>query len=434
MRKKDLDYLLRTPIVAVDWGGLISDYIDIDENGFPKQPLVQQAPENTTFNTEVKQEKLPSEEKAQEPVLIQESPAEKPQETKTEVPLEKKPVKKKPRKKAPGKNLPSEEHVPVEELIEQSPELQVLNEFMPEIFTGLEEGSKLSPFNPFEESDPKHIDLSLNVCKLLHDYGYMAAWFQLGPEYDPDNCDKGEGSGFGKCWEIEGFSFDFSYLIDNAHIDAAQKGYYPPKPIIALTHPGCACSLKGVSPVSAEAIPDSAPGLPWSVKSKQLIKYKEELYSTLKDIIFDRFTTLQIASSGMKASSFIKNTEWKEKRAEFKKNVKPVKIIKNYLYQVGLGLVRPIPREYFGFLLEESSDNSNIYLSNMDRVVEIPNDYFTEIFLEETGSKESNDVSYVLSNGNIGILMYLFPDKTAYVYFPHIEKKLVVSDWMILEH
>jgi len=328
-------------------------------------------------------------------------------------------------KKQVRKTQPStQETKPVspEEPQQLSPEMLVYNEYFPEITD--------SSF--FAESDPKHIDYSMNTIDYLHALGYNQFRWILGGEYRDENCDKVEGGVVGVCYMLNNRIFTFDELRDQAYTNSMQEAYYPPKIIIGLAHPGCRCSIECYPPNTPEEIPDTAPFLPSNLYDVDLLAYKRELHKHLEVLRIDRYTVLspEIHKFAVFVNSRIKTAQEDSIADEI---IRPITVVDNCISTIGLGLFRAIPKGYHGFLLRTHGTNATAYLVDINAIVTIPVDTVKEIELIPSSQMQADFKTFIKTNIGYGVVLYVLDDNSVVAYFPNIKDDKIISDYTILD-
>jgi len=338
---------------------------------------------------------------------------------------------------------PSEEKLEV--LIEESPEMQVLYEFEPLI-------AESEYF--FNEKSSSYVDCSINCLTYLKAFGIQSAMWVIGPEH---NCLLEEGrdikdccspviDGIPICDRLHASDLFLDTLIDNAYAHAGAKGYYPPKPIIAQSHPGCNCHLECWLMNSIDEIPNSAPGLPIYAEEKDLIPYKEEilnrLYNLSSDSVtipIDRWTILsdQIYEEIMHRESFFYKERYKYGTIKWIENIKPVKIRKSFLYKTDIGLIRPIPDTYIGFKIENDKDDekSKIYLVDFNYTIILSSDQIETIKIKPAKSSIPIDYKqFVKIDDMLAIIVKVFKKNKILVYVPEFNNLVFVKNVNVMEY
>ena len=106
------------------------------------------------------------------------------------------------------------------------PELETLYEYVPEVV----EEVLIRP--DFTDSQKSHVDLSINSFTYLKSLGYKEAIWELGQEFDYDDCN-------GSCSANAGSFFSIDDIITTSDVHSSQHSYFPDKPFVALAHPNC---------------------------------------------------------------------------------------------------------------------------------------------------------------------------------------------------
>jgi len=367
------------------------------------------------------------------------------------VPAPSEPKVKKVKKKEPGQqNLSPEE---VDRLLDKSPEMVVLNSHFPMIFDD-------DLF--FAESNPAHIDASLNTFVYLRDLGYQMGMWVIGPEHKASGCHPTPRSGgMPICDYLNSAMLSLDDLINQAQDYANKHSFYPPKAIIAQSHPGCFCHVVCFKPDTPEAIPDTAPGLPSFGDREELDHYKTQIYERLKTFPVDRFTILSpTIYQGMDTAEayvvdeadvyttspyerdlryYLKNygktygkyllnddrivfaeTTWQE-------NIKPIQVTHSYLFRSSLGPVRPIPDTYVGFQLSKNETHAIIFLGNLSRTVIAPLHCIAEVNLTPVSNNSVDANSFISIDDSLGIAIRVLETGKVESYIPDFDEILEVT-------
>lgn len=350
-----------------------------------------------------------------------------------------------------------------EKLLEESPEAQILNSFMPEIFDN-------NIF--FAESEPRHIDASINTLAYFRAFGYISGMWGLGPEHNasPDHIEqlneqkKQQGIpgrsirqqdlcrpmpyGLGDipvCERLDTSEIELEYAIQNAIAHAHEKGYYPPKPIIALAHPGCSCNILCWAPVSPENIPDTAPGVPTFGTDEEKLYYKGQIHANLADFYVDRWTVLSDAiyeqtpgeGAGFSEYDVVQATyqheRYKIAEEEWIEDIKPIIVKDGFVYKNYLGIIRPVPKTYNGLQVERSSTHAKIYLGEMARTLVVPLEKIEEISIKPTKFFNINSNMYIKVADTIGIVIKVFSEDKILCYLPEFDSRTFVDSGTIYE-
>ena len=334
-----------------------------------------------------------------------------------------------------------------QEYIEQSPELQVLNKYTPEVFA-LNDFFSPTPLRPDMMHLSGHfIDASLNVFSYLRAFGYMSGMWLLGIEHsfadDEDACRSTHGKVVQICSKLNAAEIDIDGLIQNAIARSHEKGYYPPKPILAMTHPGCNCSVLCWAPQTPDAIPDSAPGIPTFGTVEEKSYYKKQMFPNFQDIYIDRWTALSegaysegLADSGMSMYNIVRGAlaeeRYKLAATAWEDYIKPVKVKEDFIYQNNLGIVRPIPSSYNGITISRANGQVKVYLGDLGREIIIPAEKIEEISLKPTNFSDIESNMYLKDADTIGIVVKVYSNNRILCYLPEIEDKVFLDGGTVL--
>lgn len=359
-----------------------------------------------------------------------------------------------------------------QEIVEESPEGIVLNTFFPEVW-------EESDFFLDENSEPLHslyVDASLNTLLYLKDLGFTTALWQIGPEHKSsfkskkemkDHCKPTEFSGgIPVCDFLNGRSFPIDELLSGAIAHSDQHAYYPLKPIIAQTHPGCKCHLVCWQPSSPEEIPDTAPGVPTFGDDEEKLEYKKQIFNRIgsNPITVDRWTVLskeiykmsdnaegrivdewdvrQSVQSQSGIRRYKKKIEyeagfqdiWVKRASEsWSESIKPIALTSSYVYRSILGPIRPIPHTYIGFQTNISDEYSLVYLGDMNRSIVAPIEYIQEVHLKENPSLDVDAKTFVKIDDSFGIVIKVFDPNKILCYLPEFGTTAFVDSVIPLE-
>jgi hypothetical protein len=346
---------------------------------------------------------------------------------------------------------------PVKETLKEVPEANTLNAFYPDIYN---QGQY------FEEEKPGAIDSSSNIFAYLMSLGYREAIWGIGPEFHRDNCRKIDDMMM--IWDHERTfgapvcedNWARTYLIENiiatANNHASVYGYWPPKPLIALSHPGCGCKLTCLPPRSIEEIPDNAPGIPSFADETILNKYKTKLLKQLHNVEVDRWAILpedvlninklqrsieeekentpfhaEIINANpnfkSKKKSFIEDEIIKEGKSKWEEDIKPIILNRQFIYKQALGIIRPVPASYKGFQLEKNETHAKIHLFNLGYTIEVPLEVITYVNLIPSKKDHLDAGDYLSLEGELAIVLIAHDDKKPICYIPELDDVVYID-------
>jgi len=360
-------------------------------------------------------------------------------------PLEEQPtqprVKRVKQKKPTDKKLTTEE---ADELLAASPEMTVLNQFFPQVFDN-------DIF--FAEEDPSDIDASINTFIYLRDLGYKTGMWVIGPEHKADHCHPTERSGgLPICDYLNSASINLDDIITQAQSYADAHSFFPPKALIAQSHPGCRCHLVCFQPNSPEEIPDTAPGLPTFGEPEEILSYKKQIFEKLQTFPVDRWTMLSpliymevnqadahIVDEGdvYQTTPYVKEQKlYKQKyksslfdeerlihsASDWIDEIQPIKISKSYLFKSSMGPVRPIPNTYVGFQLSVTDTHAMVFLGDISRTILAPRDCIETIDLHPVSLEEMDSNSFMRIDDSYGLVIRVLEDGKAQCYLPDFDE------------
>jgi len=267
------------------------------------------------------------------------------------------------------------------------------------------------------------VDYSLGALLYLQALGYKECLWHLSENHPVlDICDN-----------LYGRTLSIDFLISNARDHSATKGYNPPSPIFALSHPKCICYLTCYPPSSIYEIPNDAPGLPIHGTDQELLPYKEKLFNNLQTMHIDHITfppldahkeSRQLVHNRIKVA---KNSIWEE-------NIKPVKVNEDFIAKLPLNFFRPIFKGYTGFILMSSIEEDEIYFIDLNRTINISKnfkDQITSISLEPNVDAELTPGTFVNINDEIGIV-YRILGSDVLCYIPGFRNIVKVEEYIPL--
>ena len=348
-----------------------------------------------------------------------------------------------------------------EELARVSPEAAILNAFAPEIYNyGLF----------FSETSGEHVDSSINAFSYLRAMGFTNGMWEIGSEHL--SCVEEKGRDCCRphkevdpnqpvCQALWTRGFTLDWLIDNAYSFANQHTFYPPKAIIALSHPNCKCFISCWLPTNAESIPDSAPGLPVFADPEELLYYKEQVLVKMTSVSqdgvsipVDRWTVLSTEIYGNtirpEEESLRENyktapIDWNKPNASqaylryaratenWIEDIKPVIIRKGFLYKHALNFIRPIPDTYFGIQIERNDKERRVFLSDMNYIIKVPDRSIEEVKIKSIPSANPEPRNYIKVDDTYGIIISVLPDGRLYCYLPEFNEKIFVDNGTLYE-
>jgi hypothetical protein len=349
----------------------------------------------------------------------------------------------------PEARKPKVKQKPIEQ---RAPEVGVLHEFFPSI---------LNQDVFYDEENDQHIDSSLTVFEYLKAMGYKRGQWILGPEWRSDNCHKHkqrllvnystgrryENVDVPICLARSSSTFAIDSILANAADHAAAHSYSPAKPIIALSHPGCRCSIYFMKPANYSSIPDNAPGLPMYADKKSLTKFKKELYERLPDIHVNRWSF--IAQKDIDAAIPVeskKNFNIKDSNPEpegseyaslmdviiktadevWEEDIRPIKVTQNFMYYQFPGILTPVPQKYIGFQLAKTDKIARIYLTELGHEIIVPIKMLN--YLQLVPSKEQADANtFIETDGEYGIILQARDYEDPVCYIPAFEEIMTLE-------
>lgn len=342
-----------------------------------------------------------------------------------------------------------------QELVAKSPEVQVLNTFIPEILDS-------NVF--FQEAEARHIDASFNTFGYLQSLGYPSAYWSIGPEHNAmlltgkerhDAC-RPVINGMPICDLLNGQLFTVSNILDNARAHASRHGYFPPKPVIAMSHPGCRCHFVCTAPPSVDSIPDTAPGVPTSGTPEEKRAYKEQIFGRLQDFYVDRWTVLSEEIYNAASTSNVETVDTQEvdeaeneeaegpldrrsfflpniKTAGWEENIIPITVTANYVVKYPFNVVRPVPNTYIGFQLGTKNKYAKIFLGDMARITYAPVGAIREARLKPLMSKEYDCNRFIKVDDTMGIIINVFDNNKILCYLPEFDQTVFVDSGEVFE-
>jgi hypothetical protein len=355
-------------------------------------------------------------------------------------PVEKEPIKpavKRIKKKKPAqKKLTTEE---TDELLESSPEMTVLNQFFPD---------KVFDDAHFNEPIEAHMDASINTFIYLREFGYTTAMWVLGPEHVATSCHPTEWSmGYPICDYLSSAQLTLDNIIQSAQEHADAHSYFPPKAIIALSHPACRCHLVCFPPASPEDIPNTAPGLPTFGEPEEILQYKQRIFPGLQEFPVDRWTVLSplIYAQAAQSDALIVDeadvqqktpyaTSKKKKKSSFEEerfvfagsawvdDIQPIRISKSYLFKSSMGPMRPIPNTYVGFQLSVTDTYARVFLGDLSRTILAPRECVEIANLQPVSLSEIDVNSFIRIDDSFGLVIRALDDGKAQCYLPDFDE------------
>ena len=308
------------------------------------------------------------------------------------------------------------------------PELETLYEYVPEVV----EEVLLRP--DYTDSQRGHVDLSINAFTYLKSLGYKEAIWQLGQEFDYNDCN-------GSCSANAGKFFNIDNVITTSDVHSSKNSYFPDKPFVALAHPSCRCSMTCFPPYSINDIPDSAPYLPMNADKKLLKVCKEKLLSLLQDIDIDRWTSLYNIDQQMNLDQMedfydnMKHASSNEriKTAEWEEKIIPIKLKRSFMLYFPMGIIRPVPANYIGFQLSRSENLSKIYLVQLGYVIEVSSDLIQELVLAPSDDLDIKTNPFVMIDGELGIIIFHHDYEDTICYLPEFDEKMSVDSFQVMK-
>ena len=365
-----------------------------------------------------------------------------------------------------------EEIQELEEIIKESPEAEVLNTFFPEIL----EENKFFRDEDDQPIHPLYIDTSLNTLFYLRAIGFRSCTWHIGPEHKSTFNSKNEmknhckpteeSNGIPICDFLNGKPFSIDELIQNADDHSSSHGYFPPKPIEARSHVGCACFLVCNQPNTPEEISDQAPGVPAFGSPEEKLHYKTEIFNRIASspMTVDRWTVLsKEVYKNIENSKNVIVDEWDVRQAlhttqgirrykkrlnyeanyfgewtkiaseEWAESLKPVAITTGYVFRSLLGPIRPVPNTYIGFQTNVQDQYSLVYLGNLARSIVAPIEYVKELRIKENLSLDIDANTFVRIGDVLGIVIKVFNDKKILCYIPEYGSTVFTDSVVPLE-
>lgn len=365
------------------------------------------------------------------------------EETPEEIPIEPR-VKRVLKKRPTEKKLTQEE---TDELLAASPEMTVLNQFFPdEVFDD----------SHFDEKQRQHIDTSINTFLYLREFGYKNAMWVIGPEHKATRCHTTEWSmGYPICDYLATAQLTLDNIIKYAQEFSDTHGFYPPKAIIAFSHPGCLCHLICWPPNSPEEIPDSAPGVPTFGSPEEILYYKQQIFPNLKEYPVDRWTVLSplVYAEANQSDAFIvdeadvqRQTPYVNSRKSRKEkptasleeerfvyadsawveDIQPIRISHSYLFRSSMGPIRPIPSNYIGFQLSVTDNYAIVFLGNLSRTIIAPRNCIEIINLRPVFVTDVDSNSFIRIDDSYGLAIRVLEDGKVMCYLPDFDEMIAV--------
>jgi len=266
------------------------------------------------------------------------------------------------------------------------------------------------------------------------------------------------------CDYLNGTTISIEKMIDHAHRHSGNHGYFPPKPIVSMSHPACACHLICWPPTSVEDIPDSAPGIPTFGDYDDILQYKREIFERISSgqMKVDRFTILSkeilkesehakaytvdewdVRKKLLKYPAFQREVEREETEEEYHasakdvwvktaadswhEDIQPVAIATPHIFKSFLGPIRPIPDTYVGLRTHSDGQYSLVFVGDMARHSFIPNTYLTDLKLRKHDPSEIKPVMFVDVDGSIGIVISIFDDDKILCFVPDLGTSVFVD-------
>jgi hypothetical protein len=259
------------------------------------------------------------------------------------------------------------------------------------------------------------------------------------------------------CQALWSATFSLDDIINRAYSYMGEHGLQIPKAIMALSHPNCNCHISCWIPISAEEIPDSAPGLPTFADPEELLYYKEQALAKMTSfaqdgvsIPVDRWTVLssviyENAAKSKEKSLQDYNIDWRHPDAlqiyirhihaaeNWIEDIKPVIVREGFIYEHTGGLVRPVPDTYFGIQIERNDKERRVFLSNMSYIIKVPDRNVEEVKIKPVSSAKPEPRDYIKVDDTYGVIITVLPDGRLYCYLPEFNEKVFVDSGTIYE-
>ena len=225
-------------------------------------------------------------------------------------------------------------------------------------------------------------------------------------------------------------------MIADAKAHKSSHGYsWPPATIYQYSHPNCNCKFEIKKPNSYINIPNNAPGLPMNVSNEILIEYKQKLF----EILPNTFTVSPqtIAPDKPFAIAFLNNEMDRTKTAKVEnwfEEIKPIKIIKPAIVDVGLGMRHPISEGDVGFILKYNDKKAQIFSLENYRVFTVPMDILQEVYLKKSDNQEKKKGRFILTEDGMIGLLYDIEDDDFIIYNPEVGSTMKINKIQMLEH
>lgn len=280
----------------------------------------------------------------------------------------------------------------------------------------------------------------------------------------------------------------------------AHNPYYPPAPIFAQTHPQCRCSLACLRPRSYQEIPDNAPGIPMTSNRRIIVDAKKRLLAALSDEYVNAHTFLDPDKAKQlslitlpeemnqlaQVKKYKSQTDFTPEALKYQRNrhirkwdptykspappdpaqpavdyatpqqsseafsigtrykiggsaYTPVELVESIIYASPSGLLTPLSRGYRGFVISMGEETSQVYLVQLNHVLELPNDCFAPVKLRVSRLTKNQTYGgmYVYVDDMLGITFKVFGKGNlinfALVYIPELNNIVEVREWRILE-
>jgi len=265
--------------------------------------------------------------------------------------------------------------------------------------------------DPFPtDANPKD-DHSYSALEYLKSLGYTECLWSLSehhPKYDT-------------CDVLDAMMIPIRSIIDNAK-------YTPPSPIFSISHPGCACYLIVTGPATPDGIPDDAPGLPIHGEPEDLKRYKDMMFPNLLPIDVDSMTFPPATTH----YSMLFQARKKFSAESWEYKIQPVITAMNFNAMLPLGFFRPTTSGLKGYQLEDDGTFSRVYLSDLNRVIVIPNEClnFVDVQPQETGSEPGSFiVTSDVGDDTVGIIHRQREDGATLAYLPEFRSVVLVKNY-----
>lgn len=268
-------------------------------------------------------------------------------------------------------------------------------------------------------------DNSIACLIYLASFGYDDCMWEVGEHHDKwDECDLQDS-----------VTRKLADIIEDAVIHKTVEGYNgPPAALWQYSHPDCRCHYLCYKPVNDyNDIPDTAPGLPIYATPEDLREYKFKLWKRLPlGFIVDAYSLPP--DINYRATAALKIISERNKYAEameWTKYIKPVRINRDGIVDIGLGMKHFINKDDLGFIIKIAGNDCLVYSNSYKRTFILEQNYIDELRLSESTEKIVDVNTFISTNDGLGIIYRIMEDNI-FAYFPELDTITKVEEYTVL--